>query len=102
MKTDSIFFEIFQTMPGCLFEILGEPAEKGDNYEFKSVEVKQKAFRIDGVFIPKPDSGEDTVIFVEVQFQKDVNFYGRLFSEIMIFVQRIFNIKFSFNDFFYI
>ena len=73
-------------MPQCLFQILGEPAEKGDCYEFKSVEVKQTAFRIDGVFVPKPGSGEDTVIFVEVQFQKDEQFYGRLFCEIMMYL----------------
>lgn len=71
-------------MPRLFFEVLGEPPERGDHYEFTSVEVKQTAFRIDGVFTPKPDSLENTVIFVEFQFQKDEFLYERLFSEIML------------------
>lgn len=41
MKTDSIFFRIFQTYLGILFELLGASSELGDCYEFQSVEVKQ-------------------------------------------------------------
>lgn len=73
-------------MPRLFFEILGEPAERGDIYEFSSIEVKQTAFRIDGVFTPKPDSPENTVIFTEVQFQRDETLYERLFSEIMLYL----------------
>lgn len=73
-------------MPRLFFEILGEPAERGDIYEFSSIEVKQTAFRIDGVFTPKPDSPENTVIFTEFQFQKDETLYERLFSEIMLYL----------------
>lgn len=86
MKTDSIFFQIFSTIPQLFFEILGEPTERGELYEFSSVEVKQTAFRIDGVFTPKPDSAENTVIFTEFQFQKDETLYERLFSEIMLYL----------------
>jgi predicted transposase/invertase (TIGR01784 family) len=86
VKTDSIFFRIFQTLPSILFELLGEPAELGQNYEFKSVEVKQTAFRIDGVFVPQPASAEQTVIFVEVQFQRDEYLYDRMFSEIGMYL----------------
>lgn len=73
-------------MPGLFFEVLGEPGDRGDVYNFSSVEVKQTAFRIDGVFIPKPDADEDTVIFAEFQFQKDEALYERLFSEIMLYL----------------
>ena len=48
--------------------------------------MKQTAFRIDGVFIPKPGAADQTVIFVEVQFQKDHGLYERLFSEIMMYL----------------
>ena len=86
MKTDSIFFEIFQKLPQTLFELLDEPIERKEQYDFCSVEVKQTAFRIDGVFIPKPGAADQTVIFVEVQFQKDHGLYERLFSEIMMYL----------------
>ena len=86
MKTDTIFFEIFQKLPQTLFELLGEPAELEAQYDFCSVEVKQTAFRIDGVFIPKSGVTDQTVTFVEVQFQKDDGLYERLFSEIMMYL----------------
>jgi predicted transposase/invertase (TIGR01784 family) len=85
LKTDSIFYRIFQTAPGIFFELLGESAELGQNYVFRSVEVKQLAFRLDGVFLPQPDAPDQTVWFVEVQFQKDSFFYHRFFAEIFLF-----------------
>ena len=86
MKTDSLFFQIFQTQPQLFFRILGESGDRANLYQFSSVEMKQTAFRIDGVFIPQPDSDENTVIFAEFQFQKDEGLYERLFSEIMLYL----------------
>lgn len=56
VKTDSVFYRLFQDAPGILFELLGEPSNLGKRYNFKSVEVKETSFRIDGVFAPKPDA----------------------------------------------
>ena len=73
-------------MPQLFFEVLGEPAELGNQYDSASFEIKQTAFRIDGVFTPKPGNSESTVIFTEFQFQKDDFLYERLFSEIMLYL----------------
>jgi predicted transposase/invertase (TIGR01784 family) len=86
LKTDSIFYRIFQTDPGILFELLGQSADRAQGYEFRSVEIKQLAFRIDGVLLPKPDAPDRTVWFVEVQFQKDQHFYHRFFAEIGLYL----------------
>ncbi len=88
MKTDSIFYRLFQTDPSLLFDLLGQPADQAQGYEFRSVEIKQLAFRIDGVFLPKPDAADPTVWFVEVQFQKDPQFYHRFFAEISLFLDQ--------------
>ncbi len=88
MKTDPIFFRLFQTRPSILFELLGEPSELGQDYDFKSVEVKQTAFRIDGVFVPHADASDQTVIFVEVQFQSDKYLYDRMFAEIGMYLDQ--------------
>jgi predicted transposase/invertase (TIGR01784 family) len=87
VKTDSIFYKIFQTAPGILFELLGQSADLAQGYQFQSVEVKQLAFRLDGVFIPKPDSPDQTVIFLEVQFQNDPAFYHRFIAEIHLYLK---------------
>lgn len=88
MKTDSIFYKIFQTSPGLFFELIGLSKQLGQSYEFRSVEIKQTAFRIDGVFLPRHDAYEQTVWFVEVQFQKDVEFYHRFFAELFLFLRQ--------------
>jgi predicted transposase/invertase (TIGR01784 family) len=87
LQTDSLFFHIFKTSPGILFELLGQPANLAENYSFDSVEIKQVGFRIDGVLLPKPDALDQTVIFLEVQFQKDPTFYHRLIAEIHVFLK---------------
>jgi predicted transposase YdaD len=81
LKTDSIFFKIFKTDPGILFELLGRSPTLAQGYEFRSVEIKQVAFRLDGVLLPKPDSNDQTVWFVEVQFQHVPEFYNRFFGQ---------------------
>jgi predicted transposase/invertase (TIGR01784 family) len=86
VKTDSIFFQIFKTDPGILFELMGQSPDLAQNYDFRSVEIKQVAFRIDGVFLPKTDAVDQTVWFLEVQFQKDPVFYQRFFGEIYFYL----------------
>jgi predicted transposase/invertase (TIGR01784 family) len=87
VKTDTIFYRLFQSFPNIFFELINQPPETANNYEFSSVEVKQLAFRIDGVFIPKNDPSS-TIYFVEVQFQPDRKFYSRLFTEIFLYLDK--------------
>lgn len=49
MKTDSIFYQLFQTFPRCFFDLLNLPPETVNHYRFASVEVKQLAFRLTDV-----------------------------------------------------
>ncbi|GFZ98536.1 hypothetical protein CYANOKiyG1_09880 [Okeania sp. KiyG1] len=53
MKTDHIFYRIFQDLPETFFQLWGELSENPNDYRFDSVELKQTAFRIDGVFLPQ-------------------------------------------------
>lgn len=87
LKTDSIFYRLFQANPSLLFDLVGQPSELADGYEFRSVEIKQLAFRIDGVLLPKSESTDQTVWFVEVQFQKDPYFYHRFLAEVSLFLK---------------
>ena len=70
-----------------MFELIGNTVETASNDQFSSVEIKQTAFRIDGVFLPiQPD--ENPIYFVEVQFQPDAEFYSRLFAEIFLYLRQ--------------
>ncbi|MEN9221863.1 MAG: Rpn family recombination-promoting nuclease/putative transposase [Thermostichus sp. BF3_bins_97] len=86
METDSLFYRFFQLYPGLLFELLGLPIQSAERYRFSSVEVKQLAFRIDGLFLPRQEG--DPLFFVEVQFQRDERLYARLFAEIFLYLSR--------------
>jgi len=85
MKTDTLFYRLFKREPKLALELLGLDYA-GDSYRFGSEEIKQTAFRIDGLFKPVSDDLDQPLIFVEVQFQADNDFYGRLFSEITLYL----------------
>ncbi len=84
MKTDTLFYRLFKREPKLALELLGLDYA-GDSYRFSSEEIKQTAFRIDGLFKPVSDDLDQPLIFVEVQVQADNDFYGRVFSEITLY-----------------
>ena len=85
MKTDTLFYRLFQRAPKLALELLGLNYA-GDSYCFSSEELKQTAFRIDGLLKPLGTDPEQPLIFIEVQYQPDHDFYGRLFSEITLYL----------------
>lgn len=86
MKTDSIFYMLFQSAPGIFFELMGQSSLEAEGYGFRSVEVKQAAFRVDGVMLPERSDG--TVYFSEVQFQPDEQLYHRFFAELFLYFKQ--------------
>ncbi|MBD2627029.1 Rpn family recombination-promoting nuclease/putative transposase [Trichormus variabilis] len=88
MKTDTIFYSLFQAFPSIFFELINHsPAEAG-TYEFTSHEVKQLAFRLDGLFLPTTKDPEKPFYIVEVQFQPDDDLYFRLFAELFLYLRQ--------------
>ena len=88
MKTDSLFYRLFQSVPTLFFELIGQYPGEAERYVFRSVELKQTAFRIDGIFLPPSDATDSSVYFVEVQFQRDEQLYRRLFAEAFLFLKQ--------------
>jgi len=85
MKTDTIFYQLFQTFPSLVFELIGADPNQASSYEFSSREIKELARRFDGILLP--DANPDLPIyFVEVQFQEKADFYWRFFTEIFVYL----------------
>jgi predicted transposase/invertase (TIGR01784 family) len=82
MRTDTILYQLFLTFHSLLFELLGQPLENANNYQFTSAEIKEKSFRFDGIFMPSRE--DKPIYFVEVQFQNKPDFYWELIAEINI------------------
>ncbi|MEB3339346.1 Rpn family recombination-promoting nuclease/putative transposase [Okeania sp.] len=75
-------------MPGIYFELLGESPTQASSYRFRSVEIKQTGFRLDGVLVPNTQSADTPIHFGEVQMQKDEDFYRRFFGEIFLYLRQ--------------
>jgi predicted transposase/invertase (TIGR01784 family) len=70
VKTDTLFYQLFQNFPSIFFELIGQPTIDKSSYQFTAPEVKQRSFRFDGLFLPVDESSQLPIYFVEVQFQK--------------------------------
>ncbi|GAB4208109.1 MAG: Rpn family recombination-promoting nuclease/putative transposase [Coleofasciculaceae cyanobacterium] len=85
MKTDTIFYQLFKELPQIFFELIGNPETNISAYEFTAPEIKQRAFRLDGVFSTREEFPHEPLYFVETQFYKDNQFYDRLFTGIFLY-----------------
>lgn len=84
MKTDSLFYKLFSYRPALAFELADLGVKDARGYRFHSEEIKQTAFRIDGVLTPAKTARKKPIVYVEVQCQPDKEFYSRFFSEIFL------------------
>jgi predicted transposase YdaD len=85
MKSDALFYRLFQEIPSCYFELIGAPASTADSYTFASEELKQTGMRIDGVFLPREPA--DPVHFLEVLFYKTPHAYSNLFAKVFLWLE---------------
>ncbi|MTJ11157.1 DUF2887 domain-containing protein [Anabaena sp. UHCC 0187] len=88
MRRDTLFYQLFKQFPGLIFELVDQKPPEAADYQFDSIEVKETAFRIDGVFLPPDHANPKIAFFAEVQFQEDKDLYHRFFTEIMTFLYR--------------
>jgi predicted transposase/invertase (TIGR01784 family) len=88
MHTDPLFYRIFQERPATLFELAGIPYPPDAGYRLSAIEVKQTAFRLDGILAPTAEGTEAPVFFVEIQFQAWPEFYARWLAAIFLHFYR--------------
>jgi predicted transposase/invertase (TIGR01784 family) len=88
VRTDAIFYQLFKRFPSFLFTLLETPPAQAKDYRFESVEIKETAFRIDGVFLPPETASPKIIYFAEVQFQSDEALYHRFFTESLLYLFR--------------
>jgi len=86
MKNDALFYEFFSSDPALVFALLGEPSVSG--YCFDAVEMKEAAFRMDGLLLPPANRPDLPIIVAEVQFQEEETLYSGAFCEVLQYVHR--------------
>jgi predicted transposase/invertase (TIGR01784 family) len=82
MKTDPLFYELFQVRPQIFFELaqITPPCP----YRFESITVKTTEKRIDGVL--EPTVAGHPIYFVEVQAKPDEQMYWRTVRETSVYL----------------
>ena len=88
MKTDTLFYRLFQSDPALAFDLAQIDVPEPQRYRFVSVEVKQTAFRMDGLLLPPEDQPELPVLFTEAQAQPDDELYLRLLGEVLVYLRQ--------------
>lgn len=88
MKTDIIFYSLFEEFPNIFFELIGETNIDVNSYEFKAVELKETALRLDGVMLRVPKDPKQPIYFIEVQFQKNPKVYSNLFAKVFLYLEQ--------------
>jgi len=86
MRTDTLFFQLFQTFHTLLFELIDRPIAEAEGYKFSSAEIKEKAFRFDGIFMPT--ANDKPIFLAEVQFQPKEDFYSEFLAEIFLYLNQ--------------
>jgi predicted transposase YdaD len=84
MKTDTLFYELFQAAPQTFFELL--QITPPCPYRFESLTVKTSEKRIDGVL--EPEQAGERIYFVEVQATPDEVIYWRTLREVATFFEQ--------------
>jgi hypothetical protein len=88
MQTDALLYRLFQERPATLFEAAGLAGE-ATGYRLTAIEVKETAFRLDGVLLPPEETPPDQpVLFLENQFQALDSFYPRWLAAIFLYLYR--------------
>ena len=85
MKTDTLFYQLFQEFPWIFFQLIQQEATNLEAYQFIAPEIKQRSFRLDGLFTTIEQYRDLPLYFVEVQFYKETDFYDRLFPSIFLY-----------------
>ena len=90
MKTDPLFYRLFETSPETFFLLLGmsadQAAETAARYEYTAPEFKETSHRVDGVFVPRATGLP--VYFLEVQFYPLPNVYAGLLAKVYTYLKR--------------
>ena len=88
MKTDTLFYRLFQDRPALLFGLAGLPLPPDAGYSLRAEEIKETAFRLDGLLVPSDLTAGHPLVFLEVQCQVDAEFYARWAAEIHLHIYR--------------
>ena len=79
MKTDILFYSLFEIEPVLLLHLARIKPPEGAQYQFQAIELKDSSRRADAVLLP--NTTDAPLIVAEVQFWRDATMYHRIINE---------------------
>ena len=79
--SDKLFYWVFQNQPDWILQLQADlPADAG-GYRFTAPVLKEREYRLDGLFLPPPQRPELPAVILEAQMAADPTFLRRLYAE---------------------
>jgi predicted transposase YdaD len=81
VASDKLFYWLFQHQPDRILPLLPDLPADARGYSFSAPVLKEREYRLDGLFLPPPERPELPVLILEAQMAADAGFLRRLYAE---------------------
>ncbi|MCP9923548.1 DUF2887 domain-containing protein [Synechococcus lacustris] len=81
MASDKLFYWLFQNQPDRIVSLLTDLPIDAGGYQFSAPVLKEREYRLDGLFLPPTDRPELPAVILEAQMAADSGFFMRLYAE---------------------
>ena len=81
VASDKLFYWLFQHQPDRILPLLPDLPADARGYRFSAPVLKEREYRLDGLFLPPPERPELPALILEAQMAADAGFLWRLYAE---------------------
>lgn len=81
MLSDKLFFWLFQNNPDRIISLVEGLPDDAAGYTFSAPALKEREYRLDGLFLPPADRPDLPALILEAQMAADTGFLRRLYAE---------------------
>jgi len=81
VASDKLFYWLFQHQPDRILPLLPDLPADAKGYRFSAPVLKEREYRLDGLFLPPPERPELPALILEAQMAADAGFLRRLYAE---------------------
>ncbi len=81
VASDKLFYWLFQNQPDRILPLLPDLPADASGYRFSAPVLKEREYRLDGLFLPPPQRPDLPALILEAQRAVDPKFLRRLYVE---------------------
>ena len=81
VASDKLFYWLFQHQPDRILPLLPDLPADAKGYRFSAPVLKEREYRLDGLFLPPPERPDLPALILEAQMAADAGFLRRLYAE---------------------